>query len=90
MGSKPSDTTNGNTSSPKGRRGSLLLLLILPLALRLAPVEHGLPHSYVPDTHGVRAALGMVRDADPIPPVGKYSTYPNLLPYSLIPAYGGV
>jgi hypothetical protein len=32
----------------------------------------------------------MVRDADPIPPVGKYSTYPNLLPYSLIPAFGGV
>jgi hypothetical protein len=90
MGAKRSDTTNGNTSSPKGRLGPLLLLFLLPLALRLAPVEHGLPRSYVPDTHGVRAALGMVRDADPVPQVGKYSTYPNLFPYSLIPAYGAV
>jgi hypothetical protein len=90
MGAKRSDTTNENSSSPKGRLGSLLLLLLLPLALRLAPVEHGLPRSYVPDTHGVRAALGMVRDMDPVPQVGKYSTYPNLFPYSLIPAYGAV
>jgi len=32
----------------------------------------------------------MVRDRDPVPPVGRYSTYPNLFPYSLIPAYGAV
>jgi len=90
MGAKPSETTEGNNSPPLGRAGPLLLLLLLPLALRLAPVEHGLPRSYVPDTHGVRAALGMVRDMDPVPPVGKYSTYPNLFPYSLVPAYGMV
>ncbi|MCH2104955.1 MAG: glycosyltransferase family 39 protein [Planctomycetes bacterium] len=90
MGAKRSEPTDGKTPAPRGRLGPLLLLLILPLALRLAPVEHGLPRSYVPDTHGVRAALGMVRDKDPFPPVGRYSTYPNLFPYSLIPAYGAV
>jgi hypothetical protein len=68
---------------------ALLLLLALSLAPRLMPLGHGLPRNYVPDTHIVRAALGMAKDRDPIPPVGKYSTYPNLLPYLLLPVFAG-
>ena len=66
----------------------LALLLGSALFLRLWPIRHGFPTTaYVPDTHIVRNALGMLRDRDPIPPVGKYSTYPNLLPYMLVPIY---
>ncbi len=75
-----------------GRRRRLLwLLLVLSVAaaLRLAPIRHGLPRNYVPDTHVVRAALGMARDKNPVPPAGAYSTYPNLLPYTLLPIYAG-
>ena len=87
MGATRSDTSDSSASAPKWWVAPMVLLFILPLALRLAPVDHGLPRNYVPDTHAVRAALGMVRDKDPVPEVGQYSTYPNLLPYSLIPAY---
>jgi Dolichyl-phosphate-mannose-protein mannosyltransferase len=75
---------------PPGRRRllALVVLLAVPFFLRLWPIEHGFPTtSYVPDTHIVRSALGMARDKDPVPPVGKYSTYPNLLPYLLLPIY---
>jgi hypothetical protein len=90
MGAMRSNNNNSSAATSISRMAALLLLFILPLALRLVPVDHGLPRSYVPDTHAVRAALGMVRDKDPVPPVGKYSTYPNLLPYSFIPAYAAV
>ncbi|MDP6410517.1 MAG: glycosyltransferase family 39 protein, partial [Planctomycetota bacterium] len=66
----------------------LVVLFVLPLFLRLAAVDHGLPRNYVPDTHAVRAALGMARDRDPIPPVARYSTYPNLMPYMLVGVFG--
>jgi len=46
-----------------------------------------MPRNYLPDTHIVRSALGMTQDLDPVPPVDKYSSYPNLLPYTLIPVY---
>lgn len=65
----------------------LLLLFLLAAGLRLAPIKHGLPDNHVPDTHVVRAALGMASDKDPVPPVGRWSTYPNLLPYTLVPFY---
>ncbi len=65
----------------------MLLLLILPLGLRLAPLEHGMPRNYVPDTHVVKNALGMARDLDLVPEVGRYSTYPYLLSYGLLPIY---
>ena len=58
----------------------LLLLFALPLALRGASLDHGLPRGYVPDAHIVRNALGMARDKNPVPRAGEYSTYPNLLP----------
>ncbi len=67
----------------------LLALLVFSAGLRLFPIQHGLPDNHVPDTHVVRAALGMAQDRDPIPPVGRWSTYPNLLPYVLIPCYVG-
>lgn len=60
---------------------------MLPLTLRLWPIQHGLPRNYVPDTHLVRNALGMARDANPVPRVGEYSTYPYLLSYALLPVY---
>ncbi len=76
------------TASPQLRRTyALLLLLVVPLFLRLSAVQHGLPRSYVPDTHMVRNALGMARDKDPVPPMGQYSTYPYLVPYMLLPVY---
>jgi hypothetical protein len=70
------------------RLAAILVLFVVPLALRLLPIEHGGERNYVPDTHIVRAALGMAKDHDLIPPVGKYSHYPNLLPYMLLPIYG--
>lgn len=76
-----------DSPSRKARLLALLLLFIAPLALRGAALEHGSPRGYVPDTHIVRSALGMARDKDPVPPVGKYSVYPNLLPYCLLPLY---
>jgi len=69
------------------RAAGLLLLFVVPLFLRLAPIEHGMPRNYVPDTNIARAALGMARDKDLVPPAGKYSHYPNLLPYALLPLY---
>jgi hypothetical protein len=65
------------------------LLFALALGLRARAVEHGLPRNYVPDTHVVRSALGMAQDRSLAPPVGKYSTYPNLVPYALLPLYAG-
>lgn len=80
---------NDDTAAPRSRRGlGLLLLFLLPLALRLAPLEHGHGTNYIPDTHVVKSALGMAQDKHPVPEVGVYSTYPNLLPYTLLPIYG--
>jgi len=67
---------------------ALFVLFVLPFVLRAWPIEHGLPRNYVPDTHIVRSALGMAQDKDLIPPPLKYSSYPNLLPYLLLPAFG--
>lgn len=69
-------------------RPAALLLLALALLLRLAPIDHGMPRTYVPDTHMVRNALGMLKDKDLAPPVNRYSSYPYLVPYLLIPVYG--
>src|SRR5260221_392201 len=69
--------------------GAVGLLLVLPLALRMLPIRHGMPRNYVPDTHMVRQALGMARDHDLAPQAGKYSFYPNFLPYLLLPCYAG-
>lgn len=69
------------------RLAPLLLLFLLPLALRGAALEHGESRGYVPDTHIVRSALGMAKDRNPVPEVGVYSSYPNLLPYMLLPLY---
>ncbi len=82
-----------NDSKPRaGARAGLAglaVLFVLPLALRLGPIRHGLPvTSYVPDTHVVRGALGMAKEKNLVPPAGKYSSYPNLLPYLLLPVYG--
>ncbi|MCP3916594.1 MAG: hypothetical protein GY711_13640 [bacterium] len=64
------------------------LILLVALGLRLWPIGHGLPQNYLPDTHIVRSALGMGLERHPVPPVGRYSTYPYLLPYLLVPVYG--
>lgn len=67
---------------------TFLLLFVLPFALRILPLEHGGERTFIPDNTMVRAALGMARDHDLAPEVGKYSAYPNLLPYLLLPLYG--
>lgn len=74
--------------SPRARSAALLILVLLSFALRAWPVKHGGERGYVPDAHMVRQALGMARDRDLAPPVAKYSTYPNLVPYVSIPALG--
>jgi hypothetical protein len=73
----------------RGEKGALCALVLLALFLRLWPVAHGMPRGYVPDGHVVRNALGMARDKDPIPPAGRYSSYPYLVPYLLLPVYAG-
>ena len=79
---------------PQGRTGrarlvALAVLLLLPLSLRLTPVGHGLPTTtYVPDTHVVRGALGMAKEKSLVPPSGRYTSYPYLIPYLLLPIYG--
>jgi len=75
------------------------LRLVLPVvaALLLLSIAHGLPHRYVPDDHAVRCALGIARDlGNPdlprltalVPPSGRYTTYPYLLPYLNLGAIG--
>lgn len=91
------DELDADAPEPSNSRGAsggrlrrwvgLLALFALAFGLRARAVEHGMPHNYVPDTHVVRSALGMAHDKDPVPPVGKYSTYPNLVPYALLPLY---
>lgn len=66
----------------------IVALFLLALGLRGAALQHGSPRNYIPDTHAVRAALGMARDVDFTPEVGKYSSYPYLMPYLLLPVYG--
>lgn len=74
---------------PKGLgRWGWLLLVALPLFLRLAPIQHGKPDSFLPDTHVVRNALGMAKDQNLVPVSGQYSSYPNAIPYMLLPIYG--
>jgi hypothetical protein len=68
--------------------GILLVTLVAPLFLRLWPIAHGEPRpSYVPDTHIVKNALNMANDKDLVPRAGKYSSYPYLLSYTLLPVY---
>jgi hypothetical protein len=69
-------------------RPAVLLLVAIALLLRIAPIDHGMPRTYVPDTHMVRNALGMLQDKNPVPEVNRYSSYPYLVPYLLIPVYG--
>jgi hypothetical protein len=69
------------------RIAGFAVLFLVPLVLRSLPIEHGLPRNYIPDTNVARAALGMARDKDLVPPAGKYSHYPNLVPYALLPLY---
>ncbi len=74
-------------TSWSSKLAALVLLLVVPLALRLLPIEHGMPRNYVPDTHVVRNALGMAKDKNLVPPVGTYSTYPYGISYMLLPIY---
>lgn len=57
--------------------------------LRLLPIGHGLPGLYVPDTHSVRNALGMLKDKNPAPRANQYSSYPYLYSYLCIPLFAG-
>ncbi len=66
---------------------TLVALVLFPAILRLAPIQHGKPDNYLPDTHIVRNALGMAQAKNPVPPAGRYSTYPYLLSYTLLPVY---
>lgn len=78
----------GEKSTRNLRFAAVVVLFALPFALRILPIEHGGEHIYVPDNSIVRAALGMARDRDLVPPVSASQPYPNLLPYLLLPLYG--
>lgn len=69
---------------------ALVLVLLLALGVRLAAIDHGLPHRYVPDTHMIRGALGMASSKDLAPPAGKYTSYPYLMPYLLLPEFAAL
>jgi hypothetical protein len=71
-------------------RSALLFLLLLAAALRVAGLTHSLPYKYVADTHVVVGALGMAQDRDLAPPPKKYTTYPYLLPYLLLPQFAAL
>ncbi len=75
------------TSVLRGRRGTLLLVLLSALVFRVASIEHSLPYLYVPDTHMIRGALGMAQARDLAPPAGLYTSYPYLMPYLLLPPF---
>ena len=79
--------TSGAPLSRKAKL-SLLGLFLLALGLRLYSISHGMPRNYLPDTHVVRSALGMAQDKNLVPEVDTYSSYPNLMPYMLLPIYG--
>ena len=88
MSTAPTPTGDLDDRPSRGRtRLGLALILLVSLALRLGPIDHGMPANYVPDTHVVKSALGMAKDKNPVPEVGLYSSYPNLLPYMLLPVY---
>lgn len=86
---KPEEAAEGGERGGKrvGRLAALVVLFLLPLALRALPIEHGFPRNYVPDSHVVRSALGMAKEKNPVPPSGAYSSYPYLVPYMLLPVY---
>lgn len=78
-------------------RHPLLLAFVVLAGLMLLGLDHGLPHRYVPDDHAVRCALGIARDLGDgelskleaiVPPSGRYTTYPYLLPYVDLAAIG--
>jgi len=79
-------TSDAPRCSRRCRLAVLLVLFLLPLGLRLWSIDHGSPRNYVEDTHIVKNALGMAKDQTIAPPVNKYSSYPNLLPYMLLTA----
>jgi hypothetical protein len=75
----------------------LRAVLAVVACLYLLSLDHGLPQRYVPDDHAVRCALGIARDLGEgkvgtlqalVPPAGKYTTYPYLLPYADLFALG--
>ncbi|MFT4541533.1 MAG: hypothetical protein ACI841_003882 [Planctomycetota bacterium] len=87
METNPPTEVRGAARPP--RLAVLLLLFVMPLTFATVGSVHGHGEGYVPDTHIVRNALGMAKERNPVPEVGRYSTYPNLLPYMLLPVYAG-
>ncbi|MFN0206175.1 MAG: hypothetical protein ACKVS6_07655 [Planctomycetota bacterium] len=73
--------------SNKSPRRLAFVIFLIALSLRLAAIDHGLPGLYVPDSHSVRNALGMLKDKNPVPRSNQYSSYPYLYSYICIPAF---
>lgn len=78
-------------------RHPLRAVLVLLAMLLMLGLDHGLPHRYVPDDTAVRCALGIARDLSTgdvpllealMPPDGRYTTYPMLLPWLDLGALG--
>lgn len=68
-------------------RKLVLAIVLLALALRVVPVEHGLPRRYVPDHHMIKRALVMASERSIAPPIAADMSYPYLVPYLLLPTY---
>lgn len=81
-------------------RHPLRLVMVIVVLLMGLSLDHGLPERYVPDDTVVRCALGIARDLAGgdgapdsklealVPPAGKYTTYPYVLPYLDLGAVG--
>lgn len=66
---------------------AVALFFLLALALRVPALRHGLPGLYVPDSHNVRAALGMAQSRDLVPRSNEFTSYPYLYSYACLPLF---
>lgn len=65
----------------------ILTIVAAALLVRAIPLGHGLPGLYVPDTHSVRNALGILETRNPVPRSNEFSSYPYLFSYVCIPLF---
>ena len=63
------------------------LLIVVGAGLRIAPIDHGFPRSYIRDSDAPHAAIRMLRDRDPVPELGRHTHEPYLLSYVMVPAF---
>jgi len=81
--------TEPSAAREPSRLRLLVAIFAIALLLRLPVLGHGLPGLYVPDTHSVRNALGMLQKRDLVPASNEFSSYPYLYSYACLPLFVG-